>query len=77
MALYLIFWVPMGMNTCTHLISVVWEIYFVKYLGCLVLNRLYFNLMRRILSLSMTKSFLKPLYGIQGYRMSPSSLERC
>ena len=44
-----------------YLIRVVWEVDFVEDLCRLVLNRLYFNLMWWIFSLTVSQCLLKPL----------------
>ena len=54
-----------------YLVSVIREVNFVKDLRRLVLNGLNLYLMGRILSLTMTKRFLKSLNRVESDRVTP------
>ena len=64
-------------KTCVYLICVIWEVNLVKDLRRLVLNRFNFNLMRWILSLSVSQRFLQSLNRIQRDWMPSRSQEKC
>ena len=63
------------LSPVTYLVCVVWEVDFVEYLSCLVLDSLHLHLVRRVFPLAVSEGLLQSLGRVQSYGMSPGPQE--